>query len=291
MAAAHRPRIRPRAAAADRKRVWGGGQREDVRYTARPRFPIRALLHVLIAFVLAVTLAVVGYVVMLSLRQEPVAAGTPSPMSRLPSLPEPDRLPRRASFAPASAGGQHTFPAEMRPLAILVRDLPAARRETAGVAVYDEIGAHVAWLPLRDATESDGALRVETSAPTNCELRVVVADAYATARNGYWCKLELPANLPLDAVPELRAGVQDVLVHTSSTERTVAGALRLRRLGDATWIPRTAFVSRSDRDQPGVLTLRLGPGSYEVLPWTEGTSAPVAITVPGPSSIDATFAK
>lgn len=238
---------------------------------------------------LAVTLVVVGYVVVLSLRHEPVATGTPAPMSRLPKLPEPDRLPRRASFAPASAEGPRTFPAELRPLSILVRDLPASERATAGVAVYDDLFAHVAWLPLRDATEVDGGLRVATNAPTGRELHLVVAPAYATARNGYWCKLDLPANPDPEAVPELSAAVQDVVVDAASSPRPITNALKLRRTDDPTWLPRTAFVNGTEPDQHGQIRLRLGNGTYELLPWAEGAFAAITITVPGPTTIAADF--
>lgn len=279
-----------RAAAAERQRERQRVASAAALATLPARgFPIRALLQVLIALVLAVTLVVVGYVVMLSLRHEPVATGTPVPMSRLPKLPDPDRLPRRASFAPASAEGPRAFPPELRPLSILVRSLPAAERATAGVAVYDDLFAHVAWLPLRDATEVDGGLRVATSAPTGRELHVVVAPAYAIARNGYWSKLDLPANLDPEAVPELDAALQDVVVHAAASSRPIANALKLRRTDDPTWVPRTAFVHGVDPDQHGQIHLRLGKGTYELLPWAEGTFAPIAITVPGPATIPADF--
>lgn len=226
---------------------------------------------------------------MLSLRQEPLQASAPAQLAPMPDLPEPRRLGRRPSFAPAAAG-RDAFPAAMRSLDVLVRGLSPALRADAGVGVFDEDDHEVAWLPLANAAERDGALAVTARAPEG-RLRLVVASQPATARNSYWTSLDWPADAPSDSVAELRAEVQEVTVRCGAEDRAIATALRLRRQGDDRWAPRTAFVDGAAPSRDGSLRLRLAAGAYELTPWSEGAFAPTVITVPGPALVDAKFAR
>ncbi len=250
---------------------------------------IRTLLQLLIALVLAVTLAVAGYVAALSMRQEPVQAGAAANLTALQQLPDPKRLGRRPSFVPAAAQ-RDAFPPELRSLEVVVRELPQTLRAAAGVGVFDALDHEVAWLPLAEATERDGALVVRATAPAG-RLRLVVASDFATSRNSYWTSVDWPADAATDAVPELRAAVQDVTVRCKRDDRSIASVLRLRRRGDDRWLPRTAYLAGESPDQDGALKLRLAAGEYELSPWVEGAFAPVVVTIPGPSEIEARFAQ
>lgn len=207
----------------------------------------------------------------------------------MPDLPEPRRLARRPSFAPAAAG-RDVFPPAVRELVVEVRGLSPALAEEAGVGVFDRHDHEVAWLPLTNATERDGARAVTTSAPEG-KLRLVVASHSATARNSYWTSLDWPADAPSDRVAELRAEVQEVTVRCAPEDRAIATTLRLRRQGDARWTPRTAFLDGAAPTREGTLRLRLAAGEYELSPWNEGSFAPTLITVPGPALVDAKFAR
>lgn len=235
------------------------------------------------------TLAVAGYVAALSLKQEPVQAGAAAEMASMERLPEPKRLGRRPSFVPAAAQ-RDAFPPELRSLEVAVRELPPSLRAAAGVGVFDALDHEVAWLPLADASERDGALVVRATTPAG-RLRIVVASDFATARTAYWSSVDWPADAATDAVPELRALVQDVAVKCKKDDRSIASVLRLRRRGDDRWLPRTAFVAGDSPDREGTLALRLAAGEYELSPWVEGTFAPTVITIPGPTEIEARFAQ
>ena len=232
-----------------------------------------------------------GYVAALSLKQEPIAAGEAVTLEAMAPLPEPKRLARRASFVPAAATKRDAFPPEMRTIAIAVRDLPTSLRQQAGVAVYDAHDHEVAWLPLAAAKEQDGARHVTTPAPSEQKLRIVVASEFATARNSYWTSVDWPADADQDRTIEVTAAVQDITVRCADKDRAIASLLRLRRKDDPRWAPRTAFSSGSALGLDGTIALRLGAGSYELVPWATGEHATVAIEVPGPASIDATFAR
>ncbi len=238
---------------------------------------------------LAVTLAVAGYVAALSMRQEPVQAGAAAQLSSMQQLPEPKRLGRRPSFVPAAAQ-RDAFPPELRSLEVAVRDLPQSLRAVAGVGVFDALDHEVAWLPLAAASERDGALVVRATAPAG-RLRIVVAGDFATARNAYWTSLDWPQDAAQDAVPELRTVVQDVTVRCQQADRSIASVLRLRRRGDDRWLPRTAFVAGESPDRDGALKLQLAAGEYELSPWVEGAFVPTVITIPGPTEIEARFAQ
>ena len=192
---------------------------------------------------------------------------------------------------PAAAAKRDAFPPEMRTIAIAVRDLPASLRQQAGVAVYDALDHEVAWLPLAAAKEQDGALHVTTQAPSEQKLRIVVASEFATARNAYWTSVDWPADADKDRALEVTAAVQDITVRCADKDRAVASLLRLRRKDDPRWAPRTAFANGAALALDGTIALRLGAGSYELLPWATSEHAAVAIEVPGPASIDATFAR
>lgn len=207
----------------------------------------------------------------------------------MPELPEPKRLQRRQSFAPAAAG-RDAFPPAMRALAIEVRGLAPALRSEAGVGVFDQHDHEVAWLPLANAAERDGALSVTGNAPEG-RLRLVVASHAETARNSYWTSLDWPADAPSDLVAELRAEIQEVTVRCAAEDRAIATTLRLRRQGDDRWAPRTAFIDGPAPARDGSLRLRLAAGSYELAPWSDGQFAPMSITVPGPALIDAKFTR
>lgn len=178
----------------------------------------------------------------------------------------------------------------MRALIVEVRGLSPSLAAEAGVGVFDRHDHEVAWLPLANASERDGALAVTTDAPEG-QLRLVVASQAATARSSYWTSVDWPADAPSELVAELRAEVQDVTVRCAPEDRAIATTLRLRRQGDARWTPRTAFLDGAAPTREGSLRLRLAAGEYELAPWNEGSFAPTVITVPGPALVDAKFAR
>ncbi len=244
-------------------------------------------MQFLLALVIAVTLGVIGYLVLLSLHQDPLQPSAPPTLAEMRDLPEPKRLARRPSFAPAAAG-RDAFPRAMRSLGIEVRGLSPELLEGSGVGVFDQHDHEVAWLPLANATARNGALTVTTSAPEG-RLRLVVASDAATARNSYWTSVDWPAEAPPEQVAELRAEVQQVTVRCATEDRAIATTLRLRRQGDARWAPRTAFVDGAAPLRDGSLRLQLAAGTYEITPWNEGAFATTVISVPGPALVDAKF--
>lgn len=235
------------------------------------------------------TLAIGAYAVVLSLKKEPLAATDPATLPTLPKLPEPTRLPRRASFVPASAEGKQTFPPEVRDLAVLVREAPEDLVRTGGVAIHDDRSGLVAWLPLSSAAAAGDALRVTAKVPQGSQLAITVAPLRDTSRTSYAVRALVAADSTEETI-ELRAPLQDLLLRATATDKTLASALRLRRIDDAEWTPRHAFAQSDRPDAHGLLRLRLAPGEYELRPWAEGAFEPVRFAVPGPREIESTFA-
>lgn len=234
------------------------------------------------------TLAIGAYVVVLSLKKEPLAATDPAALPTLPRLPEPARLPRRASFLPASADGKQTFPPEVRDLAVLVREAPEDLARTGGVAIHDDRSGLVAWLPLAGATAAGDALRVTAKVPQHTQLAITVAPLRDTSRTSYAVRALVAPDSTEETI-ELRAPLQDVVVRATATDKTLASALRLRRVDDAEWTPRHAFAQSERPDAHGLLRLRLAPGEYELRPWADGVFEPVRFAVPGPREVEAAF--
>ncbi len=255
----------------------------------RARPPIRTLLTILVAVVLAATLLILGYVAMLSLRQRPVDGAPAAPLSTMPELPEPDRLPRRPSFVPAAAAGSRAFPPTLQGRQAVVAGLRPDLRESASLFVYDGLGMHVARAPLAGLPLDDAGIRVAFEAPTGQALQLVVAGDEETARTGYWARLLVDADAPADAPLRIEAVVQDVTLELMQALRTHSAALRLRRIGDEDWLPRAAFVAGNAPDEHGMLRLRLGAGRYEARPHGDDAAAPILLTVPGPDLIRASF--
>jgi len=244
----------------------------------------------LIALLLAVALAVAGYSLLLAARQPPVGVGAPVSLSHIPVLPEPEPLPRRASFVPASAErSQRPFPPPLRTLTIEIDHLPASLWLTAGVAVFDDADLCCAWIPLPKAGTGGPRLALQARVPAGVPLRLCVAASEAAARSSYWASAEVAADLPPDPRVRIDVPVQEVVVHAASLLASRAAAMRLRRVGEPGWVPTTAFAGAPQADARGDIHLQLGPGAYELVPWT-GADQAMLLFVPGPREVTARFA-
>jgi len=255
---------------------------------------IRFLLHLLIAGVLAVALAVAGYALLLALRQGPAPAIEPVALSPVPKLPEPARLPRRASYVPASAPVFHTKVAERAPLAIEVRDLPDDLAASAGIAVFDaRTGVALHWLPLAGLPRAGGVVRVQPEVPSGNALLVTLAGDESAARRGYWTRVEVAKervakDATADAPVLVSGAVRRITVRVAIDQSGYGQDMQLRRVGDEQWHP-LAAGPRLVPGERGELTLLLGPGAYELAPCTGGPWQPAKIAVPGPTEVTATF--
>ena len=252
---------------------------------------IRLLQYSLIAALLAISLAIGGYSLLLAFGRRPPATISPISIEPFAEMPAPERLPRHPSFVPASAERPRSILAmELAPLVVEVRDLPAEFTEGAGVALFQpELQAMWSWLPLTNARRVDGSLSLSSRAPRT-PLRVVIAAGEESARQGYWLSVEGAGDRDHDEPIVLRAPVQEVRVRAVTDPAGHQQLLRLRRVGDDEWRPQAAFRngSRATTEQ-GHLDLVLGPGTYRLAPWTGQGWSPVPIHVPGPAEITAVF--
>jgi hypothetical protein len=237
-----------------------------------------------------VALAVAGYSLLLAVRQPPVGAGAPVSLSKIPALPEPKPLPRRASFVPASAEpSKRAFPPQLRTLTIEIDHLPASLWLTAGVAVFDDADFCCAWVPLPKAGTGGPRITVAARVPAGEPLRACVAASEAAARASYWASAQIAAELPSDSRVRIDVPVQEVVVHAASLSASLAAAVRLRRVGEPGWAPTTAFAGAPQADARGDIHMLLGPGAYELAPWT-GAEQAMLLFVPGPREVTARFA-
>lgn len=233
-------------------------------------------------------MAVGGYALLLALRRGPAPAGDPPSLLPHPALPEPTRLPHRPSFVPASAPVFRGAPAAQAPLPVVVQGLPEAFVADAGVAVFEtERMSALHWRPLAGLPRQERTIHLDLDAPPDAPLLVTLAGAENTARRGYWCATRVPAGRDPDAPVVLDARVQDLTVRIDAATTGTSQDLQLRRADDPGW---QALPVRG-QGAAGALQWRLGPGSYRLAPLTGGPWQPVAITVPGPAEVTATFAR
>ncbi len=236
-------------------------------------------------------LAAAGYALLLAIRQAPVGAGDPARLTQIPVLPEPSRLPRRPAVAPASSPTRgQAFVPERHSLGIEVTGLPDPWLATAGVAIYDPLESQCAWLPLAGVPSRDGVRFVSGSVPAGSSLRITVARNEASARTGYWLSTDVGSEAATARL-RLAVPVQQVLVLGTGIDKALGSALRLRRVSDPRWLPIEAQTTAPSVDAGNLrLPLLLGPGDYELAPWT-GTAPPLRLSVPGPAEVVATFAR
>lgn len=227
---------------------------------------------------------VAGYALLLSLRQlpspstKPVALGTPA------ELPDPSRLPHRPSFVPASAPVFHKPIGGVVACTVLIRGLPETGIAGAGVAVFEQATqSPLEWLPLAGLPRRDGNLEVRTDTPRGKALTVTLAASESSARFGYLCRVDLPAD-HTDAPIQLDAAVQTIAVNLGAKEAPHHPVLSLRRIDDPQWRP-LAMGSHLAADEQGILRLTLGRGSYELVALTTSPWEPLTIRVPGPETI------
>jgi hypothetical protein len=222
------------------------------------------------------------------LRQTPAAATRPIALTPAPTLGAPERLPRRPSFVPASASifRAGTGSGEPRNLQIDLHGLPASIAPEAGVAVFDAVmDVQLEWLPIAGLERSQGIVSLRTTAKA-APLRLALAASEASARNGWFSRLELPADRDEHAPVALPAAVQTVTVQLDAQSQNELHDLRLRRTDDPSWRP-FAMGSHLQPDAKGVLVLTLGPGDYCLSTITGGLPQELRITVPGPSQLSA----
>lgn len=226
---------------------------------------------------------------LLAVRSEPVAASAPAVLDTLPDLEEPERLPRRPSFVPATADmapGAAMGPAGT--LAIELSGVPPAHRANAGVAVFEPgFGAQLAWLPL-PAEEAGDTVELSVAVPRGVPLRVTVAPAERAARHGWWHAVDVAAERGAGPL-RLRVPVQRVRVNVTTDPPGLGPAVRLRRTDAPAWVPLAAFDGPPGAGRDARLELVLGPGSYELVPWSGGGWQPFALVVPGPGEVTANF--
>ena len=205
-------------------------------------------------------------------------------MSAAAELPDPSRLPHRPSFVPASAPVFHKPIAGVAACAIVVTGLPETGIAGAGVAVFEQATqSPLEWLPLAGLPRRNGNLELRADAPRGKALTLTLAASETSARFGYLCRVEVPAD-HADTPIVLDAAVQTVLVNLGAKDAPHHPVLSLRRKGDDSWRP-LAMGSHLAADEQGVLRLTLGRGTYELVALTESPWEPLTITVPGPETL------
>lgn len=256
------------------------------------RLAIRLLLYLLVATVLAVSIAIGGYSLLLSLGKEPATPVRAVTIESFATLPEPKRLARRPSVVPASFRDEDSILViNLEPLVLEVRDLPTNFRAGAGIAVFQpELQAMFSWLPLAEAEQSEsGSLTLQTEAPTG-QLKIVVAPSEEAARRGYWLAVNMDDEDAREAPTVLSVPVQEVRVRVVTVPALHERLLRLRREGDDHWRPEAAFQTSSHTaTEQGHVDLVLGPGTYQLTPWTGSDWEAIPIHVPGPAEVTTRF--
>ena len=246
----------------------------------------------LVAAALAVSITIVGYSLVLSLGKEPVTPAPAVTIEPFAALPEPDRLPRRPSVVPASFRDEDSLLVmDLEPLTLEVADLPTEFLTGAGVGIFQpELQAMFSWLPLAEAEPAqNGNLSFQTRAPTG-DLRIVVAPNEDAARRGYWLAATLDEESGRESAIVLRVPVQKVRVRVVTVPAIHERLLRLRRADDDGWRPDAAFQTDAHTaTEQGIVDLALGPGIYQLTPWTGADWEAIPIHVPGPTEVMTRF--
>jgi len=240
-----------------------------------------------VALLIAVAVAVAGYAALLALRRGPADGVDPVSLMPVPALPQPERLPRRPSFAPASLPVfDDSLGNVARPLTIEIRDLAESLAAAAGVAVVDDVtSAVLEWLPLAGVPRQGDRLQLLTQAPARRPLAVCLASSAATARFGFWSRTTIAADGQPASV-QLAAKAQWVTVRPVTLPAGGGQDLRLRRVGEPQW---RCLDRAPEPSTDGSTRFLLGPGDYELVPWTDGPWLPVRLGVPGPNEVTAAF--
>jgi hypothetical protein len=248
--------------------------------------PIRLTVQLLVATCIALLVGLGGYALLLASRTPDPVPGDPVELAPFPAVGQLPPLPRRPSFVPASVP-QRGVPIStaVAALRIEVIDLPSDPPPGAGVAVFAaDTGARLEWLPL--PRSGSGKIVLDCQVPAAPPLRLVAAPSEQAARLGWWTSTALPGGRAT-AQATLRAPLQRVVVHCDSVPDGFAQALRLRRCESPDWRPIGASLLAAG----GRLELQLGPGEYELAPWTGGPWTPVTFRVPGPAEVTAVFTR
>ncbi|MCA8950109.1 MAG: hypothetical protein KDE27_11450 [Planctomycetes bacterium] len=230
------------------------------------RRPIRTLVNLLAALLVAIGLVVAGYSFALTLQRPAVTvaeATIPAATIVPPTAPERLRFEGepRAFAAPAAArGASATASATTRHLVVrgLVRDQLGER---AGLAMFSPEGGTVfAWIPLAvgEAT-ADGALDFELEIPAG-EVTLTLAPAEEFVHHGYLARTDLSPGDPMLRTVELGA---HATAFTTADGRA-AGPLRLVRRDDPEWRPLAAAPNGLFVEAGGT-TVLLGDGAYELV--------------------------
>jgi hypothetical protein len=240
---------------------------------------------------LAVTAGVLlgAYGLLLSLRRD----ATPDPFDPAPSpviesLPEPERLPRRANFEPAAATSMRAQIERTAQLSVTLHGrLPTA--PDAGMGAFSgDTRTLVAWVPATAFQGSDDLHTVALRVPAGRALALHwAANADAAARS-YWSATHV-APIDEEAAAELSVGRRPVRleVTTDGTAANAGALLRIERHGDRAWRSRTG--ERLLTDENGSLVLELGDGTYEVRSAFDEAAEPVSFTIPGTAEVRLTI--
>ena len=214
----------------------------------------------------------------------------PVSIEALPTLPAPARLERRPSFVPASASvAESSLTLGRKRLAVEIAGVPTEFVPTAGVAIFETgFGVMASWLPLDQAQRNEGRYVFATQAP-DTDLRITCAANEKTAARGYWAAIDVPADRDPTATITLSSPVQTVRVHIVTNPIKHGQLMHVRRVDDVRWRPHSAFTTSARTTVASNLDLVLGPGTYELVPWSSGEWIPVLLRVPGPNEITARF--
>lgn len=231
--------------------------------------PIRTLLAILFALLVAAGLLVAGYSALWSLQRAPLASEDVPPLPAPPTaLPAPTRLAPRVDHVaavPASARRPLVVAATLQ---VRVAGVPSAFRERLGVATFGRFGGgNFQWTPLTTATADGADLLLEAAVPVGTEIQVTLAASREQARHDYLAKTSVAA---LDgqstARTLLRADFREVAFELpESPAATISrGPWRLSRTDDPQWLPLQLASTGLFLQGDAATRLLLGAGAYRL---------------------------